>query len=111
MPFIGPVFLVGSVVFVDGPLQAGLFYVFIKAVRQLPTSASEVFAGFRFRYWQLVLGYIVPVILFALYFTPAVVLFVFFAVGGSWSRTQHRPLRNCVRGSFGVHNFCDIHCD
>lgn len=79
MPFIGLVFLMGSVVFVDGPLQAGLFYVFIKAIRQLPTSASEVFAGFEFRYWQLMLGYIVPAVLFALCFIPAaaVALFAF----------------------------------
>ncbi len=79
IPYVGIVITLGSLIFVDGPLLGGVGYVFIKAIRRHPTSASEVFAGFGPRYWQLCLGYIVPSILIGMCLMPVVIvaLFVF----------------------------------
>ncbi len=71
IPFLGTLISLGNLVFVLGPFGGGLFLVFIKALRGQPGEIGDVFAGFRFRYWQLCLGFLIPTLLASLPLAPA----------------------------------------
>ncbi|MCU0771404.1 MAG: DUF4339 domain-containing protein [Verrucomicrobia bacterium] len=73
IPFIGPVFSLGSL-FVVGQLMAGLYLVILKAQRRQPTEVGEVFAGFKTAYVPLLLCYIVITLLTALVALPGAAL-------------------------------------
>jgi uncharacterized membrane protein len=73
IPIIGPLFSLANL-FVAGPLMGGLFYLFLKALRNQPASAGDVFAGFQKAFGQLILGVLVPGLLVFLSVIPAVIL-------------------------------------
>ena len=73
IPFIGPVFSLGNL-FIVGPLLGGIYYVFLRAVRELPAELGDVFTGFRTKYWQLFLGNLVPGLLAGLCMIPVVIV-------------------------------------
>jgi len=90
IPLVGLLFSLGNI-FIAGPLLGGLYCVFLKAIRKLPASASDVFAGFSSRYWQLVLGNFVPGLLAGLCFLPAIIFafVVFFGLGIRHQEPSH----------------------
>jgi hypothetical protein len=55
---------------VMGPLAGGLYLVYLKTIRGLPTSAGDVFKGFQKSFSQLFLGYLVVVIASGLCMAP-----------------------------------------
>lgn len=69
IPFFGTLVSLANI-FIVGPMLGGVYYVFLKAIRRQATSVSEVFIGFRTRYWQLFLGNIIPGLLAALCMVP-----------------------------------------
>jgi hypothetical protein len=79
IPLIGPLFSLANMV-VAGPLLGGLFYVFILAIRQEPTSAGDVFAGFRRQFMHLFLGKFISGMLAGLCMLPFVIFLVFMIV-------------------------------
>ncbi len=91
IPFVGPLFSLGNI-FVAGPLLGGLYYVFLKAIRKLPASAGQVFAGFSTRYWQLVLGNFIPGLLAALCFLPAVIFAFIVFLGLGFRHQEPSPV-------------------
>jgi hypothetical protein len=63
-------FLAAISALVMGPLTGGLYLVYLKTIRGLPTSAGEVFAGFQKSFSQLFLGYLVVVLVTGLCMVP-----------------------------------------
>ncbi|HOF71624.1 MAG TPA: GYF domain-containing protein [Verrucomicrobiota bacterium] len=61
---------------IAGPLTGGVFYFLLKNIRRQPTGISDVFAGFRRAFGQLLLGYVVMIILIYLAMLPGVALMV-----------------------------------
>jgi len=87
IPLIGALFSLLNL-FVMAPLMGGLFYVTLQAIRGQPTTAGDVFEGFRRAFIQLVLGYVVSAILTALCVIPAVIV----ALVTLWPAiTHHQP--------------------
>ena len=56
--------------------MGGLSYMFILAIRRYSVSATDVFSGFRKRFVQLFLGYLVMLLLTMACFIPAIILAV-----------------------------------
>jgi uncharacterized membrane protein len=69
IPFVGILFSLASLV-VSGPLMGGLYYFFLKNMRRQPVEISDIFAGFRMSFGQLLLGYIVVTLLTAVSALP-----------------------------------------
>ncbi|HEY4952608.1 MAG TPA: DUF975 family protein [Verrucomicrobiae bacterium] len=74
IPFIGILFSIANF-FITGPLIGGLYYVYLKAIRNEETGVGEVFAGFKKAFVQLFLGYIVPALLGGLCMVPFLIFF------------------------------------
>jgi hypothetical protein len=97
IPFIGPLFSLANL-FIAGPLLGGLYYVFIQSIRDQPTNAGDVFAGFRRQFIQLFLGKIVSNLLAGLCLIPFVVVLMVLVFGmvathpGQSSEAQLRDL-------------------
>lgn len=72
IPFIGPLFSLGNILVV-GPLMGGVCYVGLRVLRGLPTSAGDVFAGFRLNFGHLILGNLIPGLLAGLCMIPAAI--------------------------------------
>ncbi|HOQ56537.1 MAG TPA: GYF domain-containing protein [Verrucomicrobiota bacterium] len=74
-PFVG---IAGTLVnlIITGPLTGGVLYFLLKNIRRQPTGISDVFAGFRRAFGQLLLGYVVMIILIYLAMLPGVALMV-----------------------------------
>jgi uncharacterized membrane protein len=69
IPFIGPVFSLGSL-FVVGQLLAGTYLVILKVLRGQPAEVGELFVGFKATYAQLLLTYLIMTLLIALAALP-----------------------------------------
>ncbi|HAM72490.1 MAG TPA: hypothetical protein DCM86_12685 [Verrucomicrobiales bacterium] len=67
IPMIGP--CIGLVI--NGPLMAGMWIVFVRAVRGEDTSIGDVFSGFSSHWWPLVLVNLLTGLLSVLPFIPA----------------------------------------
>ncbi len=103
IPLIGMLFSLLSL-FVTAPLMGGLFYVTLQAIRQQPTSAGDVFEGFRRAFIQLVLGYVVSAILTGLCAIPAVIVGLATLLP---SLTQHQePSPGAILATVGVGLVC-----
>jgi uncharacterized membrane protein len=75
IPFIGPLFSLANV-FIVGPLLGGVYYVFIQTIRNQPTGAGDVFAGFRKAFLHLFLGHLVRGLLAGLCMIPFAIVMV-----------------------------------
>lgn len=73
IPFIGPVFGIGSL-FVMGQIMAGVYLVVLKTIRHQPAEVGEIFVGFKTAYVQLLLCYIVVALLTGLAALPGAAL-------------------------------------
>ena len=73
IPFIGSLVSIANLI-IAGPLLGGLYYVFIRTIRQQPANAGDVFAGFRTQFVQLFLGKIVSGLLAGLCMIPFVII-------------------------------------
>jgi uncharacterized membrane protein len=90
IPFVGPIFSIVNFV-ISGPLMGGVFYLFIRAVRNETAEVGDVFAGFRRAFGHLFLGTLVQGILIGLCLVPALVVFFIklFPVMRELSHTTH----------------------
>jgi uncharacterized membrane protein len=73
IPIVGMLFSLASII-LSGPLTGGVFYFLLKNIRRQPAEISDVFAGFRIAFGQLVLGYIVVAILTGLSALPGIAI-------------------------------------
>lgn len=73
IPILGILFVLVQIV-IAGPLYGGLTYLFIKKVRGEWTDIGDLFYGFKSRFLQLVLVYIVMVLLVALSGLPGALI-------------------------------------
>jgi hypothetical protein len=87
IPFIGSIFSIANL-FITGPLMAGVFYIFIRAIRNESAELGTMFAGFRSGYWQLFLGYLVPALAYLACLLPFLVIY-FIKVIPILSQLQH----------------------
>ncbi len=76
IPLAGPLFSIANLI-VAGPLMGGLFYVFLRAIRNEAAEVGDVFAGFRKNFGQLFLGHLVPALLLGLCMIPFLVVLAF----------------------------------
>ena len=74
IPLVGPIFSISNL-FITGPLMAGVFYIFIRAIRNEPAELGNIFAGFRGGFWQLFLGYVVPALAYLACMLPFLVIY------------------------------------
>jgi hypothetical protein len=75
IPFIGAIFSIANL-FINGPLMAGVLYIFIRAIRNESAELGNMFAGFRSGYWQLFLGYVVPALAYLACMLPFLVIYI-----------------------------------
>ncbi len=75
IPILGPLVALANLV-ISGPLMAGVFYLFIQAIRGEPVGIGNIFDGFRRGFTQLFLATLVQGLLVGLCLAPAIVVFV-----------------------------------
>jgi hypothetical protein len=75
LPFIGFIFSLGNFV-ISGPFMAGIFYLFIRAIRGEPAEIGDIFSGFKRGFVQLFLATIVTSILVGLCLLPFLVVLI-----------------------------------
>jgi len=74
IPFIGSLFSIANFI-ISGPLVGGVFYLFIRAIRQEPAEVGDVFSGFRRGFGQLFLGTLVCSLLIGVCMLPFIIIF------------------------------------
>jgi uncharacterized membrane protein len=74
IPIIGIAISLGNFV-ISGPLMAGVFYLFIRANREEPVQAGEIFAGFSRGFVHSFLAVLVQGILIGLCMVPFLIIF------------------------------------
>ncbi len=79
IPFIGWLFSIANMV-IAGPLEGGVFFMFLLAIRNQPTSASDVFSGFRKAFAQLFLGRLIPALIIGACMVPVGIIIVLLVV-------------------------------
>jgi len=75
IPLIGSLFSIANFI-ISGPLIGGLFYLFIRAIRNEPAEIGDVFSGFRRAFGQLFLGTLVQSLLIGVCLLPFIILFI-----------------------------------
>jgi len=73
IPIIGALVSLGNFV-ISGPLMAGVYYMFIRAIRGEPAEIGDIFSGFKRGFLQLFLGLLVQSILVGLCMAPFIVI-------------------------------------
>jgi len=73
IPFIGLLFSLASLI-VTGPLLGGVYGFLLRFLRGQPAEIAEIFAGFRDRLGQFILGYLVPLFLSMAFALPGAAL-------------------------------------
>jgi uncharacterized membrane protein len=73
IPILGPLISLASIV-VYGPLNGGLYYFYLKKIRNQPAEVGDIFAGFRRSFAQLMLAQIVITALACLAMIPGGIL-------------------------------------
>ena len=76
IPKLGIVVTLCNYVFLSGPLMAGLYFLFLRAIRRQGAEVGDLFSGFSNNYLQLVLTYVVMVLLMLLAALPGIAIFV-----------------------------------
>ena len=89
IPLIGSLFSIANFV-ISGPLIAGLFYLFIRVIRNEPAEIGDIFSGFRRGFGQLFLGTLVSGLLICVCMLPFIVVFLvkFFPLIGHFQHLQ-----------------------
>jgi uncharacterized membrane protein len=89
IPFIGSIFSIANFI-ISGPLIAGLFYLFIRAIRNEPAEIGDIFSGFRRGFGQLFLGTLVSGLLIGICLLPFIIIFLvkFFPLIGQFQHLQ-----------------------
>jgi uncharacterized membrane protein len=75
IPLIGALFSIANFI-ISGPLIGGLFYLFIRAIRNEPAEVGDVFSGFRRGFGQLFLGTLVQGLLIGVCLLPFIIMFL-----------------------------------
>lgn len=75
IPFVGALFSIANFV-MSGAFTGGLFYLFLRVIRNEPASLGDLFAGFRRSFAQLFLGVLVLGLIVGLTMVPFVIVFV-----------------------------------
>jgi uncharacterized membrane protein len=75
IPLIGPIFSIANFV-ISGPLMGGVYYLFIRVIRNEPASVGEIFAGFRRAFGQLFLATLVQGLLIGMCMIPFLIVFI-----------------------------------
>jgi len=60
LPYIGVCIALAVGIFVQPPLNAGLFYAIRRRIDEAPARVGDLFEGFRQRYWQSVVAILLP---------------------------------------------------
>ena len=79
IPFLGGI--IG--IFINGPLIAGMYALYLRCLREEPVGVGNAFAGFGPQYMQLVLGNLVVGLLSGLSMLPGIMVLVFGGVLGA----------------------------
>jgi uncharacterized membrane protein len=89
IPLIGSIFSIANFI-ISGPLIAGLFYQFIRAIRNEPAEIGDIFSGFRRGFGQLFLGTLVSGLLIGVCMLPFIIMFLvkFFPLIGHFQHLQ-----------------------
>jgi len=89
IPLIGSLFSIANFI-ISGPLIGGVFYLFIRAIRQEPAEVGDVFSGFRRGFGQLFLGTLVCSLLIGVCMLPFIIIFLvkFFPLIGHLQQLQ-----------------------
>lgn len=80
--FIGFLFTLASLI-ISGPLMGGLYFLFLKTIRNQPASLEDLFAGFSDKFIQLLLTHLVVTVLTLLAALPGGVVLGMGAVLGA----------------------------
>jgi uncharacterized membrane protein len=75
IPLIGALFSIANFI-ISGPLIGGLFYLFIRAIRNEPAEIGDIFSGFRRGFGQLFLGTLVQSLLIGICLLPFIIVFL-----------------------------------
>ena len=75
IPIVGAAFSIGNFV-ISGPLMGGVFYLFLRAIRNEPAEIGDIFSGFRRAFAQLFLGTLVQGLLLGACMLPFIVIFI-----------------------------------
>ncbi|HTB82532.1 MAG TPA: DUF975 family protein [Candidatus Sulfotelmatobacter sp.] len=73
IPLVGPVFSIANFV-ISGPLMAGLYWMFLRGVRNEPAEVGDIFEGFKRSFGQLFLAVLVQSIFLGLCLMPYLVV-------------------------------------
>ena len=89
IPLIGSVFSIANYI-ISGPLIAGLFFLFIRVIRNEPAEIGDIFSGFRRGFGQLFLGTLVSGLLICVCLLPFIIMFLvkFFPLIGHFHHLQ-----------------------
>ena len=89
IPLIGSLFSIANFI-ISGPLIGGLFYLFIRAIRNEPAEIGDIFSGFRRGFGQLFLGTLVQGLLIGVCLLPFIIVFLvkFFPLIGHLQHLQ-----------------------
>ena len=89
IPLIGSLFSIANFI-ISGPLVGGLFYLFIRAIRNEAAEVGDLFSGFRRGFGQLFLGTLVQSLLIGICMLPFIILFLvkFFPLIGHFHHLQ-----------------------
>jgi len=74
IPIVGALFSIANLV-ISGPLMGGVFYMFIRAIRNEPAEVGDIFSGFSRAFGQLFLGLLVQGLLIAACLLPFIIVF------------------------------------
>ena len=75
IPIVGTLVSLGNFV-ISGPLMAGVFYLFIRAIRSEPAEIGDIFSGFKRGFLQLFLATLVTSILVGLCMVPFIAVLI-----------------------------------
>jgi uncharacterized membrane protein len=89
IPLIGSLFSIANFI-ISGPLIGGLFYLFIRVIRNEPAEVGDIFSGFRRGFGQLFLGTLVQALLIGVCLLPFIIVFLvkFFPLIGHFQHLQ-----------------------
>ncbi len=76
IPFVGILVSLASII-ITGPMTGGVYWLTLKVVRGQPAEISDVFAGFKAQFGNLILGYIVVAILMGLSTLPGLAIMAY----------------------------------
>ncbi|MEI8063944.1 MAG: DUF975 family protein [Verrucomicrobiota bacterium] len=91
IPIVG---ILGSIaqLILTGPLAGGLYWLFLNVVRKQPAEVSDIFAGFKRSFGNLILAHIVPALITLAFVLPgAIMLGIGIAITAAARHGSHAP--------------------